>query len=87
MTDLLQVENVLFYIVIVCYFAATLLYFLFIALKKDGVAKAAALVQTVGFALHTAALVCRGLGAGRLPLTNQYEFATSFAWGLCLVSL
>ena len=37
MTDLLQVENVLFYIVIVCYFAATLLYFLFIALKKDGV--------------------------------------------------
>jgi cytochrome c-type biogenesis protein CcsB len=87
MTDLLKVENVLFYIVIVCYFAATLLYFLFIALKKDGVAKAAALVQTVGFALHTAALVCRGLGAGRLPLTNQYEFATSFAWGLSLVSL
>ena len=87
MTDLLQVENVLFYIVIVCYFAATLLYFLFIALKKDAVSKAAILVQTVGFALHTAALVCRGLGAGRLPLTNQYEFATSFAWGLSLVSL
>ena len=87
MTDLLKVENVLFYIVIVCYFAATLLYFLFIALKKDGVAKLATLAQTVGFALHTAALVCRGLGAGRLPLTNQYEFATSFAWGLCLVSL
>ena len=87
MANLLNVENVLFYIVIVCYFAATLLYFLFIALKKDGVAKLAALVQTVGFALHTAALVCRGLGAGRLPLTNQYEFATSFAWGLSLVSL
>jgi cytochrome c-type biogenesis protein CcsB len=87
MTNLLNVENVLFYIVIVCYFAATILYFLFIGLKKDGVAKTALLVQTVGFALHTAALVCRGLGAGRIPLTNQYEFSTSFAWGLCLVSL
>ena len=52
-----------------------------------GVAKAAVALQAAGFVLHTAALVCRGLGAGRLPLTNQYEFATSFAWGLCLVSL
>ena len=62
MNKLLNVESVLFYIVIVCYFAATLLYFLFIALKKDSVTKAAILVQTVGFALHTAALICRGLG-------------------------
>ena len=37
--------------------------------------------------LHTAAIICRGIGAGRLPLTNQYEFATSFAWGLCLLGL
>ena len=38
-------------------------------------------------ALFTIVMVCRGIGAGRLPLTNQYEFATCFAWGLCLVSL
>ncbi len=87
MTALLNVENVLFYIVICLYFLATLCYFLFIGLKKDALGKAALLIQTLGLALHTAALVCRGLGAGRLPLTNQYEFAASFAWGLCLVSL
>lgn len=87
MTGLLQAENVLFYIVICLYFLAMIGYFLFIALKKDAVSKAAILVQAVGFVLHTAALVCRGLGAGRLPLTNQYEFAASFAWGLSLVSL
>ena len=87
MTNLLNVESVLFYLVIGCYFAATILYFLFIVLKKDGVGKAAALVQALGLLVHTAALVCRGLGAGRLPLTNQYEFAASFAWGLSLVSL
>ena len=84
---MLQVENTLFTIVMLAYFAAMLLYFAFIAVKKDGVAKVAVGLQIAGLALHTAALVCRGIGAGRLPLTNQYEFATSFAWGLCLVSL
>lgn len=87
MTNLLNVENVLFYIVICLYFLAMIGYFLFIALKKEGLAKLAAIVQAAGLLLHTAALICRGLGAGRLPMTNQYEFATSFAWGLSLVSL
>ena len=84
---MLQVENTLFTIVMLAYFAAMIVYFAFIAVKKDGVARIAVALQLAGFALHTAALICRGIGAGRLPLTNQYEFATSFAWGLCLVSL
>ena len=84
---MLQVENTLFTLVMLLYFAAMALYFAFIAVKKDGVARVAVGLQAAGLLLHTAALVCRGVGAGRLPLTNQYEFATSFAWGLCLVSL
>jgi len=84
---MLQFENMLFTIVILLYFAAMLLYFVYIAVKKDSLAKAAVVLQAAGLVLHTAALVCRGIGAGRLPMTNQYEFATSFAWGLCLVSL
>ena len=84
---MLQAENTLFTIVMLIDFAAMILYFIFIAARREGVAKAAVALQAAGFVLHTAALVCRGLGAGRLPLTNQYEFATSFAWGLCLVSL
>ena len=84
---MLQIENTLFTIVMMAYFAAMILYFVFIAVKKDAVARVAVGLQIAGFILHTAALVCRGIGAGRLPLTNQYEFATSFAWGLCLVSL
>ena len=84
---MLQAENTLFTIVMLLYFAAMICYFTFIAVKKDGVARIAVLLQGVGLVLHTAALICRGAGAGRLPLTNQYEFATSFAWGLSLVSL
>ncbi len=84
---MLQIENTLFTIVMLAYFAAMILYFTFIGVQKEPIAKAAVSLQCAGFALHTAALVCRGIGAGRLPLTNQYEFATCFAWGLCLVCL
>ena len=84
---MLQLENTLFTLVMLLYFAAMVLYFAFIAARRDGIAKVAVILQAAGLALHTAALVCRGIGAGRLPMTNQYEFATAFAWGLSLVSL
>ena len=84
---MLALENVLFTATILVYVASMILFFLFIAAKRDRLAKAAILMQAAGLLLHTAALVCRGVGAGRLPMTNQYEFATSFAWGLSLVSL
>ncbi|MBQ6321276.1 MAG: c-type cytochrome biogenesis protein CcsB [Lachnospiraceae bacterium] len=56
-------------------------------MKQEKAGKAGAFILAAGFAAHTLALITRGIGAGRLPLTNQYEFATCFAWGLCLVSL
>ncbi len=83
----LAIENGLFTVTMLLYFAAMILYFIFFAMQRERPASIAAILQTVGFALHTAALIIRGIGAGRLPMTNQYEFATSFAWGLCLVCL
>ena len=83
----LPLETILFYGVLGLYFGAMILYFLFVAAKKEGLGKGAMGVQTAGLFLHTAAIVLRGVTAGRLPLTNQYEFASAFAWGLCLVSL
>jgi len=85
--NLQSLENVLFTITMLLYFAAMIGYFVFIAVKKEILAKIMYGVMLTGFLLHTAALVVRGISAGRLPMTNQYEFATSFAWGLCLVSL
>ncbi len=80
-------ENILFTITMILYFAAMACYFLFLALKKEGAGKTAEWLQLSALALHSAALVLRGLAAGRLPMTNQYEFATCFAWALALVSL
>ncbi|MBQ6376478.1 MAG: c-type cytochrome biogenesis protein CcsB [Lachnospiraceae bacterium] len=86
-SQFLQYENILFTVTMLLYFASMVLFFLFVAAKKDQLARTAEMLLAAGFLLHTAALFVRGLGVGRLPLTNQYEFATSFAWGLCLVSL
>ena len=80
-------ENILFTLTMVAYFAAMAGYFLFLAMKKDGAGRTAELLQVTALVLHTAALVLRGIAAGRLPMTNQYEVATCFAWALALVSL
>ncbi len=84
---MLELENILFTITVIIYAAAMVLYFLFVAAKKDAFAKIAVIVQAIGLVLHTVTIICRGIGAGRLPMTNQYEFSSMFAWGLSLVSL
>ncbi|MDO4650480.1 MAG: cytochrome c biogenesis protein CcsA, partial [Eubacteriales bacterium] len=83
----LNIENILFTVAMVLYFAAMFLYFVFFAVKSEKAGKIASCIMIVTFVIHTAALVTRGIGAGRLPLTNQYEFATSFAWGISLCFL
>lgn len=83
----LDIENVLFTAAMVFYLVAMVLYFVFIVMKNIKFAKFAGGVILAAFVLHTIALVVRGIGAGRLPLSNQYEFATSFAWGICLCFL
>lgn len=85
--NFLKIEPIFFYTALACYAAAMGLFFVFFALKRDKTGRLGNLVMIAAFLAHSLALVVRGLGAGRLPLTNQYEFATSFAWGICLCYL
>ena len=80
-------ENILFTITMIGYFASMACSFLLLAMKKEAAGRAALVLQIFALTMHTAALVLRGIAAGRLPMTNQYEFATCFAWALALVSL
>ena len=77
--DILTVEKLFFYGAFALYAGAMALFFVFFALKKETAGKAANWLMILAFAAHTLALAVRGIGAGRLPLTNQYEFASSFA--------
>ena len=80
--DFLALENNLFTVAMVCYLIGMVLYFIFFGLKKAKMGDYGGYAMIVGFIFHTLALIFRSIGAGRLPLTNQYEFATSFAWGI-----
>ena len=84
---MLQAENVLFTAVLIGYFALTGLNFVLAIGKNEKLFRIASLLQGGILIHHTLALILRGIGAGRWPMTNQYEFAVSFAWALCLVSL
>ena len=87
MKGLAQAENILFSIAMAGYFLAMGTYLFFIVIRKDLPGRIAGYLQTGGLAAHTAALILRGIAAGRVPMTNQFEFSTCFAWALCLVSL
>ena len=79
----LNIENTMFTIAMAGYLASMVLYALFFVFKKEKLGKIADIIVAAAFVFHTIALITRGIGAGRLPMTNQYEFATSFAWGIC----
>ncbi|MHC1787617.1 MAG: c-type cytochrome biogenesis protein CcsB [Christensenellales bacterium] len=83
----LQLETIFFVTAALLYLASALLYGLFFALKKEKPGRLAGYVILLAFLAHTAALAVRTAGAGRLPFSNQYEFATSFAWGIALAFL
>ena len=83
----LSAENILFTVSMIGYFITMILFFVFFAMKNEKAGSTAAYLLSACFGVHTVALVVRTIGAGRLPLTNNYEFATSFAWGIALVSL
>lgn len=77
--------NVLFFGPLVLFLAATVMQFVAVIFKKSAVERAAWLVNLAGLALLTAYLVARGIIAKRLPLSNQFEFATAMAWGVAVV--
>jgi cytochrome c-type biogenesis protein CcsB len=80
-------ERILFYITVIAYLAAMTGYFASFVSGGERCSGWAIGAMLAGFIFHTISLLARGIGAGRVPLTNQYEFATAFAWGITLVFL
>ena len=79
--------EILFFAAIVGYFAATVLQAAGVTLRKDALCRAARIIFALSFALHTGFTVWRGIAAGRIPLANQFEFASGFAWSAALLGL
>ena len=77
--------DVLLFGTVVLYFLASVLQFAAVSFKKDGLRKASWIVFLIGLAAQTVYLVARGIQAHRLPMSNQFEFACAFAWGIGLL--
>ena len=88
MTEFLAgVESGVLYGALALYFAAAALYFLFAVAKGQKMGRLGWKAAVAAFALQTLCLAARGVRAGHLPFTSQYEFALSFAWGIALCFL
>lgn len=85
--DLTSLEMFLFYVTYIGYSLATVFYIILYVNKDKKWGNYAIKVLLVSFIAHTVSLIARGITAGRVPLTNQFEFASSFAWGIALVFL
>ena len=77
--------NGLFFAALILYFAATVLEWGGMVFKKEKITRFAWWLFVAGLVCNTAYLVIRGVIAGRLPLSNQFEFSTSFAWGIAVM--
>ena len=79
-----NIESIGFMALLILYFAGSILYFIYAGAKKEKAARAGYLLVFAGFIVHTLCIIARGVNAGRLPLTNQFEFASAFAWGIAM---
>ena len=77
--------NILFFTPLVLFFLAVVLGFFGILFHKERVSRLSWWLFLGGTAVLTGYLAARGVVAGRLPLSNQFEFATAFAWGIAVM--
>lgn len=80
----INAENILFTITLVLYILSMLSFFVHTIGKLEKFGKISSSLIKLGLILHSFAIIFRGIGAQRLPLSNQYEFATAFSWGIVL---
>lgn len=75
----------LFFAALIAYFAAVILQIVGVAIGRKPLTRAARFIFAAALILHTAFSVWRGIAAGRLPLANQFEFASGFAWAAAVL--
>lgn len=85
-------SSMMFNLTTVAYFAAMILFIVYIAGRSQAVALIATILCWLGFAANTGAIALRwmeskAMGYGHAPLSNLYESIVFFAWSILLVYL
>lgn len=82
-----MIERMSFNITFVFYTLSMALYVAFLFQKNVKIAQWGNRLLAIGWLFQTVSLISRWYVAQRPPLTNQFEFASSFAWGIALCFL
>ena len=77
--------NIIFTASIIVYALALFLTFVGMATKNNGMQRASWVIYLLAAALHMGYFISRAMLSGRLPLSNQFEFAMSFSLGISLL--
>lgn len=80
-------EEMAFTIAFILYIVSAIGFFAYLTMKKGAFGKLAVWAASLGFLVHNVAMVLRVMESGRLPFSNQFEFANSFTWGIVLCYL
>ena len=83
-------SSLLFNIATLSYFAATVIFFAFLASKNRTIGLAGTIASGFGFLVQTGAFFLRwkesyDMGRGHAPLSNLYESVVFFAWTIVLI--
>lgn len=81
----MTVETVAFWIAVLLYAVATVLYVAGLVFSREGIVRAAFMSTCVGFAAHTTSIIARWVTTGRLPYIQDYENALSGTWAIVFV--
>jgi ABC-type transport system involved in cytochrome c biogenesis permease subunit len=67
------------------YGAAFVVFLYHLFSKRPAMNRAGMVLAAVGLVFHTAALICRGISAGHVPVVGVYESLVLVAWSVTLV--
>jgi len=80
-------DVLLFWVALLGYLGASVLYVLQIAVSKKWFGAAAFVTLVIGFVFHSAAIASRFAATGHPPFTGMYEYASCLAWAIVLFYL
>ena len=78
--------DALFFGGLALYFVSVIVHFISYAFRSEKADRIAWILFYAGFAVNSAYIIARGITAQRIPLSNQFEFATAFAWCIGLLA-
>lgn len=82
-----NIELLLFWTAMACYSVGTLAYLTYLAFRREWAGRGGLIALIAGWVIHLTAIILRWIEIGHVPLSNQFEFLSFFAWATVSIYL